>query len=226
MADPRDERGMNDGRTTDLAVVHPEGPTPHTDGSDPVAGVLLAAGGSTRFTEGNALLANIGGTPVVRLAARSLVAAGLEPVVAVLGHDADAVQTALWGLDVRFEYNPSFDTGQATSVRRGVEAVADSPAVVIALGDMPHVAPATITALVQTYLAGHGTALAAAYEGRRGNPVLFDERHFDALRSLTGDVGGRDVLLGCEDGVLVETGDPGVRRDIDTRADLQRCLSE
>ena len=41
-----------------------------------------------------------------------------------------------------------------------------------------------------------------------------------ALTDRTGDVGGRAVLLGAEDGALVETGDPGVLHDIDEPADL------
>jgi molybdenum cofactor cytidylyltransferase len=49
---------------------------------------------------------------------------------------------------------------------------------------------------------------------------LFDRSHFDALADVSGDRGGREILRSGEGVALVETGDPGVRRDVDTRADL------
>jgi molybdenum cofactor cytidylyltransferase len=87
---------------------------------------------------------------------------------------------------------------------------------------MPGVDPGTVGLLVDAYRAGLGTALAAACDGRRGNPVLFDRRQFAALLAVEGDVGGRPVLAASEDAALVETGDPGVHADVDTVADLRR----
>jgi molybdenum cofactor cytidylyltransferase len=112
-------------------------------------------------------------------------------------------------------------THQADGTRRPDTGVVD--AAVFALGDMPFVTPATVRALVAAYRAGHGTALAAAYRGERGNPVLFDRRYFDRLAAVEGDVGGRELLVHGDDSALVETGDPGVRRDVDTRTDLSRA---
>jgi molybdenum cofactor cytidylyltransferase len=205
---------------TDLPVVDP--PTADVDAvrDGSVAGVLLAAGTSSRFGEENKLLARVDGDPLVRRAGRTLAAAGVEPRVAVLGHEADRVAGALDGLGFRFVRNPDYAAGQATSVGAGVDAVSGASAAVFALGDMPAVDPATVGALVAAYRAGAGTALAAAFDGRRGNPVLFDARHFDALADVAGDVGGREILLDGDESALVETGDPGVCRDVDTPADL------
>jgi len=187
-----------------------------------VAGVLLAAGTSSRFGERNKLLSSVGadGEPVVRRAAATLVDARVEPVLAVVGHEAERVRDALSGLPVGFVENPDFREGQSTSVRAGVAALdTDVDAAVVALGDMPSVAPDAVDALVAAYRAGAGDALAAAHDGRRGNPVLFDARYFEELAGVEGDVGGRELLL--REGVLVETGDPGVRRDVDVPEDLE-----
>lgn len=187
-----------------------------------VHGVVLAAGTSSRYGAENKLLQRVDGEPIVRRAARTLLEAGVEEVVAVVGHEADAVREALDGLDVRLRENEAYEAGQSTSVREGVRDAADwdADAVLIALGDMPFVAPASVTALLRAYEAWDASALAAAYEGQRGNPVLFDARHFDALADVDGDVGGRDILLTADDAALVETGDPGVRRDVDEPSDL------
>ncbi|MFB6171096.1 MAG: NTP transferase domain-containing protein [Haloarculaceae archaeon] len=187
-----------------------------------VAGVLLAGGTSSRFGEANKLLADLDGDPLVRHAARTLLAADLDEVVVVLGHEAAAVREALADLDVRFVDNPDYEAGLSTSVARGVEAAATADAALFLPGDMPAVDPSTVEALVDAYRAGLATALAAAYGERRGNPVLFDGRHFDALRDVDGDVGGRRVLLDGDRSALVVTDDPGVVADVDTVADLRR----
>jgi len=192
-------------------------------GSDAtVVGILLAAGRSERFGPGNKLLADIEGEPVVRRAARSLLSSCVDGVTVVLGHEGTRVGGALAGLDLRAVRNEAYDAGQSTSVRRGIEAARDhADAAVIALGDMPFVDPGTIDALVAAYDAGAGTALAAAHEGERGNPVLFDAEYFGALADVSGDVGGRRILLAGDGSALVETGDPGVLRDVDTVTDLE-----
>lgn len=218
-------------RASRLPVVHPpaerRGTPAATDTAPRVAGVLLAAGTSARFGDANKLLATLDGEPLVRHAARTLVEAGLDPLVAVVGHQSESVAAALDGLGFAVVENPHYDVGQATSVRRGVEALVESgddsvDAVVFALGDMPAVAPASVRALVDVYRTDEWTALAAAVEGERGNPVLFDRRHFDSLLDVSGDTGGRHILRTGERSALVETGDEGVRRDVDTRADLER----
>jgi molybdenum cofactor cytidylyltransferase len=185
-----------------------------------VGGVLLAAGRGTRFQGGNKLLAEVDGDPVVRRAAETLTGTPLEGVVAVLGHEAEAVKAALEGLDLAARYNEDYAEGQSTSVAAGVAAARERgwDAAVFALGDMPFVDADTVETLLGAYAQGTGTVLAPAYEGTRGNPVLFDRRHFDALVEVTGDRGGRDILE--EAGTLVPVENPGIWRDIDRREDL------
>lgn len=217
---------------TRLPLVDPVSGRDTESGAVRVAGVLLAAGTGSRFGSANKLLATIDGTPLVRLAARTLIEAGLTPLVAVVGYESDRVASALDGLPFEIVENPAYETGQATSVRAAVDALTDETgsddgatvdAAVFALGDMPSVAPATVRTLVDVYTdSSELTALAAAFEGRRGNPVLFDARHFAALADVSGDVGGREILLREAGSALVETGDPGVRRDVDTPRDLDR----
>ena len=185
-----------------------------------VGGVLLAAGMGTRFAGGNKLLVELGGGLIVRRAARTLLGASLGEVVAVLGHDAEAVESALAGLDVAIRHNEDYADGQSSSVAVGVAAARerDWDAALFALGDMPAVDSGTVETLLGAYRAGAGSVVAPAYEGTRGNPVLFDSQHFDALADVTGDRGGRDIVDAV--GTLVAVEDPGVREDIDRRSDL------
>jgi molybdenum cofactor cytidylyltransferase len=192
-----------------------------------VLGVLLAAGGSSRFGERNKLLAEIDGEPLVRRAARTLLDSRVSRVVAVLGHQPNAVRDALADLDVAFVENDAYEQGLSTSVKHGVRVAAGNgaDAAVLLPGDMPFVDGATVDSLVDAFHANVADAVAPAFENQRGNPVLFGRTHFDALRAVSGDMGGRRILLDS-DGALLETDDVGVLRDIDTREDLERARRE
>ncbi|WP_080508324.1 nucleotidyltransferase family protein [Haloparvum sedimenti] len=205
-----------------------------------VAGVLLAAGMSTRYGDENKLLTKLDssssraiddsnktrrsdGIPIVRQSAMTLIDAGLDPVVVIVGHQSTKVMEALTGLDVTIVENPDYESGQGSSVRAGIRALGTDDnaveAAVFALGDMPFIRPESVRALVSAYEAGVGSALAAGYNNDRGNPVLFDRKHFPNLADCKGDVGGKHVLLSVDDAVIVNTGDPGVLRDINQRED-------
>lgn len=192
------------------------------DESASVVGVVLAAGTSSRFGDENKLLATWNGDPLVRHAIRTLCQSAVDTVVVVVGHESERVRDAIADLDVTVVHNDAHERGQATSVREGVAAARerDGAATLFALGDMPSVTVESVDRLVEAYRAGVGDALAVACDGVRGNPVLFDARHFDALANVTGDVGGREILLGGDRSALVETRDPGVLVDVDRPADL------
>lgn len=210
-----------------LPVIDPESP-PGSDGQPTdranavVHGVLLAAGASERYGGRNKLLERLDDVPLVVHTARTLLAADLEGVTVVIGHEAGRVRDAVTDLRVDVRENEAYAEGRSTSVATGVEAAGgrDADAVLVALGDMPDVAIETVDLLVRTYRAGVADALAAAYEGQRGNPVLFDARYFEALRDVEGDVGGREILLSAGNAVAVETDDPGVLYDIDRPEDV------
>lgn len=187
-----------------------------------VHGTVLAAGKSSRYGDANKLLAPLEGAPLVRHATATLVDSRVDGVTVILGHESERVRGALEGAPLSFDVNPAFESGQSTSVRAAVNAAreAGADAVLVALGDMPHVAPSTVDRLVEAYERGAGSVIVAGYDGQRGNPAVFDARHFDALQGVTGDVGGRNVLLEADDAVVLETDDPGVRRDVDRPDDL------
>lgn len=182
-----------------------------------VHGIVLAAGASERYGDRNKLLVNREDEPIVRRAARPLLEADLDGVTVVLGHEAERVRAALAGLPVSFRTNDRYREGQGTSVAAGVATARerDADAVLIALGDMPDVSAVAIDRLLDAYRAEAGSALAAAFEGQRGNPVIFDRRHFEVLAELEGDRGGREILLSADEAAIVETADPGVLRDVD-----------
>jgi molybdenum cofactor cytidylyltransferase len=189
-----------------------------------VAVVVLAAGESRRFGQLKQLLPwGAGGTLLTHVVDVAL-ASQAKPVVVVLGCQAEACRAALGDRPVKVVVNPDWAHGQSTSLQVGLAALPENVgATLFHLADLPGVTPAVIDALV----ARHGTTLAPVvwpeYKGRRGNPVLFDRVTFPGLRKVTGDVGGKPVLMayaraGAGERVAVE--EPGVLLDIDSPEDL------
>ncbi len=204
-------------------VVLDPGDLPEELPDDPVGGVVLAAGRGTRFEAGNKLLATVDDEAIVRRATRTLVESTLPEVVVVVGHEREAVAETVSDLDVDVVYNPDYGEGQSTSMHRGVEVARERgwAATVFGLGDVPAVDPASVDRLLRAWAAGEAVVLPAAHRGKRGNPVLFDAATYDELLAVEGDTGGRPVIRSSSDVALVETGDPGVTRDVDREADLE-----
>ena len=204
---------------TDTAHIVIAPPFDTGDSEPTIAGVVLAAGTSTRFGSRNKLLAPVDGKPLVCRAVEPLVET-LTRVRVVVGHEADAVCDALEAYPVTCVMNPVYAGGQATSVRRGLDSVAsDVDGVLFALGDMPAVTATTIRRLCDAFATDQGDPVIASFDGVRGNPVLFGRQHFPALRQLSGDMGAKPVLQTASNTVLVSTGDPGVHRDVDRPSD-------
>jgi molybdenum cofactor cytidylyltransferase len=192
-----------------------------------VTGILMAAGRGRRFDPlgiQNKLLqplAQAGGAPMVVASARKLLAA-VPRVIAVVPPDDGGVAALLSALGCDVTVCPDADSGMAASlmhaVRHSLQYDPAPDAWLVALGDMPHVAPATLTALAAALAAG-APIVAPVLAGRRGNPVGFGVVHQAALLALSGDQGARRLLQHCPV-TEIAVADPGIFVDIDTPTDL------
>jgi len=188
-----------------------------------VAALVLAAGQSRRMGAVNKLLCEIDGTPMVVAAVREAAAAGLEPIVVVTGHEAERVRAALEGAKVTFVYNDAYAEGLSTSLRCGLGALpAGTSAAVVCLADMPAVRSAVLDKLSAAYDPIEGRSICVpTWQGKRGNPILWDSGFFSDMMSVSGDTGARH-LLGEHEALVCEVAmaDDAVLRDIDSPTDL------
>ncbi len=169
-------------------------PVKHADRR--IAAIVLAAGRSTRMGGPNKLLAEIGGKPLVRIAAEQALASKASPVIVVTGHEQARVEAALAGLPVKRVHNPDFASGLGGSLKAGIAAVpAEADGVVVCLGDMPQVDAALIDQLIASFDPENGAlAVVPVVDGQRGNPVLWSRRFFNDLMCVEGDVGARHLI--------------------------------
>lgn len=164
------------------------------------AGIILAAGESTRFGSPKQLL-DWKGKPFIRQVAETALQAGLWPVEVVTGFHAADIESALSGLPVHIVYNPDYQQGQSTSIKAGITALNPSDlrgsvgSAIFLLADQPQIPVEVIRALVESHAQEMHSILAPlVLEERRANPVLFDRVTFPDLLNLTGDVGGRAIF--------------------------------
>jgi molybdenum cofactor cytidylyltransferase len=184
-----------------------------------ITGVLLAAGAGTRFGPHSKLLHPLAdGTPVAVAAATSLVA-GVDRGVAVVrpGQAELARRLSASGLEVVVV--PAAERGMGASLAAGVAASEGATGWVIALADMPWIAPATVAGVAGALRDGAPLA-APCHAGRGGHPVGFAAELGPALRGLDGDTGARPVVAAHrEQLVTIPVEDPGIHRDLDRPED-------
>lgn len=160
-----------------------------------IAGIILAAGASTRFGEAKQLL-HWHGQPFVRAVARTALDAGLSPVVVITGANAERVESAIRDLDVRIVHNDDWQSGQGRSIRRGVLSLLSDAVggAIFLLADQPQVTTSILQALMEKHAEGLHPIVAPMVIDQRANPVLFDRSTFKDLAAIEGDVGGRAIF--------------------------------
>jgi molybdenum cofactor cytidylyltransferase len=192
-----------------------------------IAGVVLAAGQSTRLGRPKQLLP-LGDEPLIRYTLRRILASSLDDVLVIVGHESDAVSAAIADLPVRIVRNTDTALGQSTSVLAGLRALRpETEAAIFLLGDQPGIDPVVIDAIVSTWRETGAPVVAPRYRSGLGNPVLFDQRVFAELAALEGDEGAKPIVRAnatTGDLVLVPVDAPAPP-DIDTEADYAALLA-
>ncbi len=195
------------------------------DGDTPVAGIILAAGMSTRLGRPKQLLP-LGGQTVLWWTARHALDSCLSSVLVVIGSEADRVRDALGSLPVRLVENPAYGTGQASSLRAGIAALPDEiGAAVMLLGDQPELDPAAIDAVIARWRETGAPVVMAAYRDRHAHPVLLARELFPELVKIGGDQGARAVIRRHQEHVATARIDGNAPADIDDEAAYRRLLA-
>ncbi|MBI2306506.1 MAG: nucleotidyltransferase family protein [Rhodocyclales bacterium] len=190
---------------------------------NPITGLLLAAGSSRRFGSDKRWHRFADGTPMALQAARRLLAACPRSVAVVRANDVE-LAGLLTAAGLRCVVAEHADNGMGHSLARGVAATAAASGWLVALADMPFIAPASYAAVLGA-LADGARIARPVFDGRSGHPVGFAAAFRDDLLALAGDQGGK-VIIDRDPAALCRcpVDDPGVLHDID-RLDPARPVS-
>ncbi|HET7791610.1 MAG TPA: nucleotidyltransferase family protein [Gemmatimonadales bacterium] len=195
-----------------------------------IAGVVLAAGRSTRMGTTKALL-DFRGQPFVIRVLEALEALDLKTRVVVLGADAARVRPAIATHECLIVENPDVDAGPIASLRlalRAVEGIRPAGVLVWPV-DLPHVRVSTVERLIEARARQGGAAIIPSFADRHGHPVIWDAALFEELETsaAASKAGARAVLETHRDQVtVVPVDDPAVTDDLNTPEDYERLIRE
>ena len=195
-----------------------------------LAGVVLAAGRSSRMGTPKALLDFLGVPFAVRIL-EALEALEVKTRVVVLGPDAPRIQPSLAGHEFLLVENAEPETGPIASLRGALRALQplQPSALLVWPVDLPHVRVTTVERLLETYRRKAAPTVVPSFADRRGHPVIWDSSLFAELLDspeATRD-GARAVLRAHQkDLISVPVDDPAVIDQINRPEDYERLVRE
>ncbi len=207
-----------------------------------MAAIILAAGSSSRMGAGrHKLLLPLADRPVLAHVIDAALASAARPIILVLGHQAEAVRAQiadyLTSTDIMVVENPDYLQGMSTSMSVGLQALMGKQAArsdempvcsgaIILLGDQPLITAHIIDRLITRQQETRKRIVTSLYEGKRGNPTLFEASLFSELLEVNGDEGGRSVLMRHKDDIAtIELGNDVANYDVDTWEAYQHVVA-
>ncbi|MCW1968528.1 MAG: nucleotidyltransferase family protein [Anaerolineae bacterium] len=193
-----------------------------------IIALLLAAGTSSRYGGANKLLLPFGTSTVLGTSLNAIAQTQVGAVVAVTGHQADAVtavlqtHTPMLPVGLVLTRNPHYREGEmVSSVQMGVRHVMQhfpqAEAVLVCLGDQPLLPVDVVNRLIAAHRQGCGGLLAPRFRGQRGHPVLIHRRYWPAVLQLPPSQNVRDILrANRHDLAFLDINDEGILLDVDT----------
>ena len=195
--------------------------------SKPVSGVILAAGTSRRMGRFKPLLP-YENKPLLQHIVDAATRSRLDHIIVVLGFRQQIIQNQLKLSGLQVVLNEDYRSGQSSSMKAGLTAVPKSSCgALFLLGDQPLITPSIINLLLDSYQQLPARIFYPIFQGKRGNPVLFDRFLFPELLQVSGDKGGRATFEKHQaDTKAIVVSDPGVLFDVDTPLDYQKLINE
>lgn len=189
-------------------------------GRNGLAGVVLAAGASSRLGQPKQLVTIDGRSLLLHAVDKCLSVCPLG-VTVVTGAERKVVSQMLRGEAVLIVHNSAWRDGLASSILTGIACVpADSQAVLLMLCDQPNLSTVELARLVSVWAGHPDRVVASRYGGTFGAPAIFPRAAFPMLEALRGDGGAKSVIEQLANSILVDV--PGAELDIDRPEDLDR----
>jgi len=168
-------------------------------------------------------LLELDGNTFIQLLIRDLEAAGISPVIVVLGHRPQELKPSI-PEGVRVSINPDYRRGQLSSLKQGLKALADRQGniegpVLIALIDQPFAPLPVIAALREAVDSGAAAAI-PCFEGRPGHPVMLSPELAATALAAGPQTTLADLLR--PKAARVEVGDERILLNINTPKDYSK----
>lgn len=189
------------------------------------AGVILAAGASSRMGRDKALLPWHGGTFLS--AAIQALQRETELVIVVASQNLEKLEPTVYANAAYVVVNPHPELGQLSSLQRGLEEVLNRgrDAAIVTLVDRPAPRPQVIEQLKRAFLeAGDNIwAVVPEHGGKHGHPIIIGREMIQAFLRAPATSTARDVEHAYQQHILyVPVDDPLVTTNVNTEEDYEK----
>jgi molybdenum cofactor cytidylyltransferase len=188
------------------------------------AGVILAAGASSRMGRDKALLPWHGGTFLS--AAIQVLQSVTELVIVVAGENAANLEPIVDAQAAFLVRNPNPEQGQFSSLQCGLREVLNRgrDAAIVTLVDRPPPSPQTVEQIKDAFLSGNDAiwAVVPEYASRHGHPIVVGREMMEAFLRAPITSSARDVEHAHQQHILyLAVTDPAVVANVDTPEDFE-----
>ncbi len=190
----------------------------------PVAGIILAAGRSSRMGVNKLLLPWNNGNTVLDEVIKQASAAGISPLYLVSGAERERIEKIAATQGISSVFNADYAAGQSTSLQAGLRLLDDHMAAMYILGDQPLIPASIYRRVLKAYqLSDKDIVVPCLSDGRRGNPTIFGPNMRRDIKALQGDIGARPLIKRYESKVdFVPIEDFSICIDIDSREQYEK----
>ena len=192
-----------------------------------ISAILTAAGESTRMGRPKPLLPWRGVT-LIEHQIRCLLDGGASEVIAVLGHEANAVVPYVNGPSVRHVVNPDYHLGRTTSIKVGLKHIdLHADAILLLAVDQPRTSD-IISTVIQAHCEKDALITSPRYQGHGGHPLIFSASLREELERISEENQGiREVFEAHRSEVfMLEIDDPIIRLDLNTPEAYEEAFSK
>jgi molybdenum cofactor cytidylyltransferase len=189
-----------------------------------IACVLLAAGESKRFGSPKQL-AILNGKTFIRMTIEKILQTTLFPVHVITGAFQELVSEEIKDFSgIQNIENPNWQSGQASSVSKGIASLPeDVEAVIFLLVDQPQIKIDSLNLLLISYAFSKHNIIAFRFNNEIRHPILFSKPLFSALVKISGQAGGRQ-LFESHPPQFIELNDSDQSLDFDRPEDLENYI--
>ncbi len=188
-----------------------------------IAIIILAAGQSSRLGSPKQLL-TYKGKNLLQHTVDEALETGCSSVLVVLGTDNELLRNELKDKPVIIIENKGWEEGMASSIRCGLETIANTilrpDSIIFMVCDQPYVSSSLLLNLMKKKNETGKHIVASSYNDEAGTPALFHRSFFPALMELKGDKGARKLISYNPEQVATVPFPEG-EKDIDTKEDYE-----
>lgn len=174
------------------------------------------------------MLLTFNGISMLENAIHNVLKSCIKHIIVVLGAHKDSLLELVTNMNVSHCINSNYKEGMLSSVICGIRNLPeDTKAVLIFQGDQPFIKPQVIDLVVESYLSSGKGIVIPVYSGKRGHPVLIDNKYMKEIEKLDPDKGLRSLaIINANDVLEVETAESGILRDFDTYTDYKMEINK